>query len=184
MARYHERLGRDEVNKIFYQLCLAIAQLKDEKQAAVFLRDLISYQESEMIAKRLKIAEYLLEGLSYDDVKKKLKVSFGTIAKVQTWLKVSGEGYREAIKKTKGKDIKQEKEYQVVKDWYSLRKRFPMYYWPQILLENIVASADKREKEKIRSVLHQMDKMKQKSNLHKRLNKLISQSYQSYKTKH
>lgn len=177
MARYHSRLDRKEVQRIFYQLCLAIAGLKNEKEAASLLRDLISYQEAEMIAKRLKIAEYLLEDMSYDDIKKKLKVSFGTIAKVQTWLRVSGEGYREAIRKTKGKEINLEKECHTEGDWNSMKRRFPMYYWPQILLEEVVKSANSREKKKISEVLKQMEKMKSKNELYRKLKKIIVHPY-------
>jgi TrpR-related protein YerC/YecD len=174
MARYHTRLERKEVQRIFFQLCLALSSLKNEKEAAQFLRDLISYQEAEMIAKRLKIAEYLLENVSYDDIKKKLKVSFGTIAKVQTWLRVSGDGYREAVKKTKGKEINLEEELPIENDWSSMKKRFPMYYWPQILLEEVVKSANMKEKKRIGDVLKQMDKMKTKNKLFKQLQKMIS----------
>ena len=103
MARYHDKLDRKEVQKIFYQLCLALSEIKNEKEAAQLLRDLISYQEAEMIAKRLKIAEYLLENMSYDEIKKKLKVSFGTIARVQTLAK----GFRRWLSKSNWKNKRQ-----------------------------------------------------------------------------
>ena len=177
MARYHDKLDRKEVQKIFYQLCLALSEIKNEKEAAQLLRDLISYQEAEMIAKRLKIAEYLLENMSYDEIKKKLKVSFGTIARVQTWLRVSGDGYRKAIGKTKGREINLERECPTEGNWNSMKRRFPMYYWPQILLEEVVKSANVREKKKIREVLKQMDKMKTKNQLFRKLQKIMARSY-------
>ena len=177
MAKHSEKLSKDEVRKIFYQLCLALSKLENPEQASKLLQDLLSLQEAEMIAKRLKIAELLLENMSYEDIRKALKVSPGTIARVQEWLKISGEGYREAVKNTRGKDIDLEKEYAVVDDWNSIKKRYPMYYWPEILLENIVKAANKKEKTRIRKVLKQMEKMKRKNALYKKLNKLINYKY-------
>lgn len=174
MAKHHNGLSREEVKKIFYQLCLAISKTDNIQNASELLGDLLSIQEAEMIAKRLKIAEFLLEDMSYDEIRKKLKVSPGTIARVQEWLKISGEGYREAVKNTKGKDIKLEKECPVIGEWKPLKRRYPMYYWPQILLENVIMSANKTEKERIRKVLKQMEKMKTKDNLFKRINKLLN----------
>ena len=91
MAKHAEKLSKDEVRKIFFQLCLAISKLNSVEKSAEFLRDLLSIQEAEMIAKRLKIAELLLDDLSYEDIRKKLKVSPGTIARVQEWLKISAD---------------------------------------------------------------------------------------------
>jgi hypothetical protein len=48
-----------------------------------------------------------------------------------------------------------------------------MYYWPQILLENIIVEANSRQKKKIKRVLSQMDKMKEKNELFLRLKKMV-----------
>ena len=161
------------MDKILYKLCQAIAEIRDPNEAAELLRDLLSYQESEMIAKRLKIAELLLQESTYDEIIELLKVSAGTIARVQEWLKISGEGYQKATTRTNKNIAKSDSSDYVPENWNSIKKRFPAYYWPDILLENIIATSTKRQKEKIRIVIKEMDKSKEKTELYHKLKKLI-----------
>lgn len=176
MARHHTKLSKKEVERIFYQLCLAISRTKNINIASKLLRDLLSYQEAEMLAKRLKIAELVLEGETYDYIRGSLKVSPGTIARVQEWLKISGDGYRWAVQKTKGdmkkfqRSIPTESGYS---GWSEIKRRYPIYFWPELLLEEIVKSANKREKERLQKVVGEMEKMKKKKPLFKRLQKIL-----------
>jgi len=172
MAKFESKLSKEDVGKIFYKLCLAISETKKPEEAASFLRDLLSLQEAEMIAKRLKIAELILKGNSYLDIRKILKVSYGTIARVQEWLKISGEGYRQAVTRTKGKDIEIEKTCSTI-NLSVIKRRYPMYYWPEIVLENIIKNANKRQKTKLKRTIREMNKMKKKTDLYKKLSKLI-----------
>ncbi len=175
MAKFNSKLSKKEIDKILYQLCLAISEIKDPNEAAELLRDLLSYQESEMIAKRLKIAEYLIGGSTYGEIEEQLLVSSSTIARVQEWLKISGEGYQKAIARTK-KKINQNNDKQQVgigENWGSIKKRFPAYYWPELLLENIVANSSRRQKEKIKNVIAELEKSKEKTELYHKLKKLI-----------
>ena len=48
-----------------------------------------------------------------------------------------------------------------------------MYYWPQIVLENIIKESNARQRKKIGNVIGQMEKMKEKNELFHRLKKLI-----------
>ena len=176
MAKHHVKLSRKEVERIFYQLCLAISRTRNISIASKLLRDMLSYQEAEMLAKRLKIAELALEGETYDYIRNSLKVSSGTIARVQEWLKISGDGYRWAVQKTKGdmkkfqRSIPTESGYS---GWSEIKRRYPMYFWPELLLEEIVRSANKREKERLRKIVGEMGKMKEKRSLYKKLNKIL-----------
>ncbi|HEX8973976.1 MAG TPA: YerC/YecD family TrpR-related protein [Patescibacteria group bacterium] len=172
MPRRSTKLSKKEIEKIFFQLCVAISQINKVEEAAEFLRDLISYQEAEMIAKRLKIAEYVIKGKTYDEIHGELGVGFGTIARVQEWLLLSGEGYRKAIDKMG--DYGKSRKIIVPNSDMSLsniKRRYPMYYWPEILLENVVQSMNKKEKEKMRKVVLEMGKMKEKTLLYKQLKK-------------
>ena len=175
MAKRSKELSKKEIEKLFYKLCVVISATNKTEDAAKLLRDLLSFTEAEVIAKRIKIAEMLLEELTYRDIVKKVKTSHSTIFKVQEWLKISGEGYRKAIRETKGKELKKISDTHNYnpEDWMSMKKRFPMYYWPEILLENIIATSNRKQKNKIESVLRQMDKMKKKDNLHRRIEKII-----------
>lgn len=175
MAKFNSKLSKQEVQKIFYQLYVAISELKNPQEAAELLRDLLSYQEAEMIAKRLKIAEYLLENATYDEIKKRVKTSYGTIARVQEWLKISGEGYKRAVEKTKNINTENKRaDYNSYDDWFSLKKRYPAYYWPQILLENIIETSNAKQKKKIKNVIAQMEKMKEKNELFLKIKTLLT----------
>jgi len=176
MAKYNSRLSKKEVEQIFYQLCLAISETKGVKEAAELLRDLLSFQEAEMIAKRLKIAEFLINGLTYQEISKNLKVGQSTIARIQEWLRVSGEGYRQASKVIKNKKPEKREsfdDYYSV-EWKNLKKRYPIYFWPEILLENIIQNASKKQKEQIKIAIKEMEKMKEKNRLYYQLKKVIN----------
>lgn len=176
MAKFNSKLSKKEVDKILYQLCLAISEIKDPNEAAELLRDLLSYQELEMIAKRLKIAELLVAGNTYGEIEENLLVSSSTIARVQEWLKISGEGYQKAIVRTKKKINQNNAEQQVFvgENWGSIKKRFPAYYWPELLLENIVANSTNKQKERIKTVINSLEKSKEKTELYHKLKKLIN----------
>jgi len=174
MAKFHpSKLTNQGKQKLFIQLCRVLSDTKNITEAAELLRDLLTEQEVEMIGKRLKIADLLLDGLTYSNIKQALKVSDPTIARVHEWLKVAGEGFRAAKEKLK-KYKKPEKEK--MEDIYrsfslrNLKRKYPMYYWPQIVLEEIIKNSNKKQKEKIRSVLYQM---KEKTQLYKALDRLL-----------
>jgi TrpR-related protein YerC/YecD len=174
MAFHKTKLNKSEVEKIFFKFCVAVAEIKNPKEAALFVRDILSYQEAEMIAKRLMIAEMILENSTYDEITAKLKVSNGTIARVQAWLKISGEGYKRAIQLTKISDQKMPAEK--YSEWNSIKRRYPTYYWPQLLLEELVKGAGQRQKKHISSVMREIERSKRKTALLRRISKLINYS--------
>lgn len=174
MAFHKTKLDRNDVEKYFFKLCLAIAEMKNPKEVAEFIRDLLSFQEAEMIAKRLMIAEMILENQMYGEIREKLKVSNGTIARVQTWLKLSGEGYRRAVKRSKIKITEPDLPIEKFSEWNSIKKRYSMYFWPQLLLEELIQNSSKRQKEKIKTVMREMEKAKRKTALFRRISKIMN----------
>lgn len=163
------RLTNDEQEKLLADFCCVISSLKTPIEAAEFLKDLMSPQEAGMLAKRLKIAEMLMEGKNYNQINNVLKVSSNTISRVNEWLKLSGEGYRLAIQR-----IKKESNSSSRKEnpsWRELKKKYPTYFWPQLLLENIIQSAKLDDRRKLRAVLNKMDK---KTALYKRIDFLLN----------
>lgn len=82
-------------------LCDAISSLNDSVEAAGILRDLLSPQEMISIANRLRIAILLLDGFSYKDIRTLLGVGENKIARVSTWLDISGDTYRTLKGRTK-----------------------------------------------------------------------------------
>jgi len=48
-----------------------------------------------------------------------------------------------------------------------------MYYWPEILLESIINGASKKQQDDIKRVMRNMEKSKQKSDLFKKIQKIM-----------
>ena len=123
-----------------------------------------------MLARRLQIAELLIEGFSFDQIRKNLKAGPNTIAKVQAWLELHGEGYRTVTQRSKKND---KPESEASKSFNKLKRSYPLYFWPELLLEEIIRSANKREKQRLLAVANQL---KDKTQLSKELIKLLSSS--------
>jgi len=81
--------------KIFWK---SLARLSSSGTIQKFLDDLLSPVEKIMLAKRLAIALLLSRNYSYEDIKKTLKVSNDTVAKVKIWLTHGGQGYKMVTK--------------------------------------------------------------------------------------
>jgi uncharacterized protein YerC len=166
-------LSKKEIDGIFYKLCLAICEMKNPQEAAELLRDLLFFQESRMIAKRLKIAELLLSEATYDEISSQLKVGSGTIARVHEWLKISGDGYRRAIQRTKINCADDNFPVECSDEWLSIKRKYPAYFWPEKLLENILKSSGIRQREKIRSAIREMEKAKEKAGIYRKYKKFL-----------
>jgi len=79
-------------------LWTSIASLKSRDEVKNFFKDLLSESESIMLSRRIMIAKYLLEGLTYDEIKVRMKVGDNNIAKVHSWLTSGFGGYEKAIR--------------------------------------------------------------------------------------
>ena len=163
------KLKNQEQNELFIKLAKAITTLHSSQEAANFLRDLLSEVEVLMLARRLQIAELLIEGLTYDQIRSRLKAGPGTIARVQTWLELYGDGYREVIKRCASRNKSDD---ELAKPYSQLKKKYPMYFWPELLLKEIIKSAKKREKQRLLKVVEQL---RTKTHLTSELNKLLTQ---------
>jgi len=157
MAKFSQKnkLSPELRQKALLELCQAMVVVKNLPDAAKVLGDLLSEQELDMIAKRLQIAKLLLKEMTYEDIRKELNVSQHTIARVNLWLQQSGAGYRMILEK--GSDIKpptrlMDKGY-TSDPWSSLKRRYPLYFWPQILIEEIVRGANERQRERLLGTL-------------------------------
>jgi len=166
MAKYTKRqsLAKEEETNLIIEFCNAVAKLSSTEEAALFIKDLLSKQEVRMLAKRLKIAKLLINNQSYSDISKELKVSSGTIARINLWLSQSGEGYRLALAKAKDVEAPQKPIFS------GLKRKYPMYHWPEILLKEIVYSANKRQREKLQNIIGNLD---EKSELFRELNSIL-----------
>lgn len=175
MAKFNRfsRLPTEEYQELMIYFCQALSSLKNTKEAAKFLTDLLSAQEAEMLAKRLKIAKRLAEGKKYDEIRQELKVGFSTIARVNTWLNLSGEGFRMVIQRTpeiKEKHIDPQDMY----NFYSRRNVLQRTNWPIYVIEELIEESDKKQREKIFSILQSMEG---KQKLFKDINKQLYEQF-------
>lgn len=95
-----------EIEKRVFEIFLdSVAEVKTRGEVEKFLDDLLSPTEKIMLAKRLSIAFLLHKGYDQRSICRILKVSLGTVNKVNLEMKLGGKGYQRVI----GKIIQGEK---------------------------------------------------------------------------
>lgn len=163
-----EKLTEKELGELVLDLVNAIVSAKSVGDAALFLQDLLTKSEIKLLAKRLRIAKLLIAGMEYREIEQNLHVGHTTIAKIAAWLAERGDGFRKIISSLpKQSDSGSWKE---ISEWDNFKRRYSLYFWPELLLEEVVKSANQRQKEKIRNIL---DRLEEKTELHKRVEKLL-----------
>lgn len=166
---YKSKLSSKEQEELLMDLCDAIASINNSKEAAQFLKDLLSPQEAEMLAKRIKIAELLLDHWDYKEIKDHLKVGESTIARVSEWLKFTGDGYRLVAKRLREKRksrVQPESKVGLRADIKELEKHYSLMFWPELLIEGLIKNAKIKNKKKI---LENLGKMRLKPSLYKEI---------------
>ena len=146
---------------LILDLCRAFSTLKTTEEVADALLDLLTPKEIETVAKRLQIADYLVQGVDYSSIREDLRVGFSTIARVNTWLNLSGKGFKTMLsrkKKTK-EPVSDEEKYDPY-SWYNVKRRYSLYFWPQLLLERLMNISDEKEKEKIKNIFKKLEEKK------------------------
>ncbi len=163
MAKYSKRtaLRQSEAIELIQEFFETVGTTRGVSEAAKVFKDLVSHQELIMIARRLKIAELLLMGNTYAAVQQKTHASMPTIARISGWLQTSGDGFRLLYERRK-KNNKNEEKVDARSPWKSFRRRYPMYFWPQLLLEDVMKYLSKKKREEMRGILNEL---KQKADL-------------------
>ena len=170
-TRRIEKLTKTEQESLVFDLVHALVQTQTVGEAALFVQDLLTKSEMKMLGKRLRIAKLLLSGMTYDEIQKNLHSSHTTVAKIAAWLAERGDGFRKIIEKLPKE--KQEEKWFERSEWDSFKRRYSLYFWPELLLEEIVKNANQKQKERIKSVL---ERLEEKSELHKNIEKLLRYS--------
>ena len=80
-------------------LVQAFASLKDAKDAADFLRDILTPAEIKEFANRLEMARLIFTGYSYQEIAQKLDTSTATVTRVAHWLYHGCGGYYSFLSK-------------------------------------------------------------------------------------
>lgn len=139
-------------------LCRALSTLNKSEEVAEFLLDFLSPKENETIAKRLRIAELLAKGWDYINIRQEVGVGYSTIARVNTWLNLSGKGFKLVLKRKKQepKEPSLQEKYDPY-SWHNIKRRYSLYYWPELLLEELIKQSNENEKDKIKSVVEKLE---------------------------
>jgi len=173
MIKY-SRISRETQQELLTDFCEALLSIKNADEAVKFLTDLLTKSEVIMLAKRIKIAKLLIEGKDYKTIEGVLKVSHGTIAKVAAWLAEAGEGFRLIAERTRKEKPKPPTSWDyAMKDWRLFKRTHPIMFWPQLLIEEVIASANRKQREKIKRAVEKLD---HKSKLYKQINKILIQN--------
>lgn len=80
-------------------LTATLNRLKTAKVMSVFLDDLLTEEEVLDLAQRIKIAELILSGKTYDEISKKIGTSTSTVSKIGQVLKYGKGGLESVLKK-------------------------------------------------------------------------------------
>lgn len=94
MTQVSRRLLDSNTQKRIYEIFIdVITDVQTTKDVTALLNDFFTPTERVMLPKRLCIAFLLLKGYGHRTIASYLKVSFTTINRVSTALKMGGEGY-------------------------------------------------------------------------------------------
>jgi len=136
-VRYNQ-LTEFEKKKYLGDFYSMVSLLKSRDEVKNFFKDLLTLSEVVMISRRIQIAQMLLEGIGYEEIRSKLKVGFSTINHVERWLNNGFGGYRKTITEYKRKKGKKEKEDFLQDVPYSrkwIQKKYPLHFLLANLME-------------------------------------------------
>ncbi len=133
MARFNlYKLSSQEQQKLLDRFFVAATSLGSFEEIKNFFNDLLHPQEIAMLARRLKIAEMLSDKETYDEISRRMRVGYTTIAKVHRWVNANRGGYRIAVERLKKFDNRQSrkdlKESKALRPgWERVKKIYPAF---------------------------------------------------------
>ena len=74
-----------------------LATINSEEDVEIFLGDLCTYKEIESMAQRIKAAQMLMKGSTYEEIIKNTNISSATLSRVSKCVKY-GQGYKKILK--------------------------------------------------------------------------------------
>ena len=163
-AKRLEKLSKQEQADLVFDLINAFALTKDALTSSLFLQDLLTASEIKNLSKRLRIAKLLLEEKKYKEIVDDLHCSYGTIAKVGSWLEEAGEGLKKVIRKLP----KRKKEFEFKKD------ALGYYGLPQILIGSYLNHLEASERKRIETFLKNA---KKKNQLYKAIQQVVDEGF-------
>ncbi|HBI34240.1 MAG TPA: hypothetical protein DEA43_04870 [Candidatus Moranbacteria bacterium] len=117
-----------ERNLIIKELFLILSDLNSFDDVFAFLSGFVTPSEALMLGRRIRIAQMLIAGETHDEIKKKMKVGYQTITRIEHWLK-SDENKHLLIKRKIGKETQKNKSRKSTRS-YSMLDKYAMHrFW-------------------------------------------------------
>ncbi len=154
--------------ELLFDLINAFSIVRNSKDSALFLQDLLTRHEVKNLSKRLRIAKLLLAGMTHREVASTTNVSIATVTKVSLWLQEGGEGFTSVISKLP-------KKYDIPDN---LRKKPIEFQAPQAIYALAKYTIAKKQDNKL---LHFSEKLKNKSIEDKKIHEAYSDYYKNRK---
>jgi len=92
---FDPRLREPRVDRLFD----AILCLRDREECYRFFYDLCTVQEIQQLAQRFQVAEYLYDGLTYEEIERRTGMSSATISRIKRFLHYGADGYKLVIER-------------------------------------------------------------------------------------
>lgn len=121
-----------------------ITLLENKDQVKNFLKDLLTHTEMKMFAKRIQISKMLIEGHSYQTIRKYVKVTDSTIARISNILGAERNGLKIAINYLQKIESEIDKERMSMSP--NLRNKYPAYFLPEIIVDKISRKIKSKKK--------------------------------------
>lgn len=93
-----------ENNSNINDLIQALLLLKNEEEAQMFLRDLLTEKELSEFGKRWKAARMLSDSIPYSRIVQETGLSTATVARISKWLSEGMGGYRLMLERISSED--------------------------------------------------------------------------------
>ncbi len=140
--------SKQKQDALFIDFFVALSSIENAGEAKLFLSDLLSDVEIRMLARRLRIAIYLVSGFSYSEISKDLGASPVTIRKVSQWLERQGLGYTLVIQRMAeigGLAIPETStEVESPKKPSTKPMKNAVYFWPNAVVNSILESSKRK----------------------------------------
>ncbi len=174
MKKFFE--SEKEKHEIILDLVNGFLSCKNMDEAVIFLGDLLTKKELEILSRRLRVAKLLLEGKDYRIIQEQIHVSHGTIAKIAAWLDEKGDGFRKVVKQlpkeSKNKDLADESVWEEIKD------KYPMYFLPERIIEGILKEKGLQKNNKTKLAIKNLESsLNNKRAINKQIEKQYKKKY-------
>lgn len=129
MKKKKEDLSEKEYMHTLDTLYTAAGTVRGRAAMKAFLKDLLTESERIMLGRRIVIARLLLQGETYEDIRKRTGASFNTIERIQKWLRDQMPGYEQAIAALEEEFGKRDFKRKYAKSaLFRLKRRYPLEF--------------------------------------------------------